>query len=117
MSEIQPSQSQTLLTEAIGNDIAANPVVLFMKGVPDEPRCGFSAMAVKMLHLCKVAFHAVDVLEDAEKKEALKIFSDWPTVPQLYVAGEFVGGCDIMREMFEAGELQQLLQKKVEKKE
>ena len=111
MAEVQ--HSQPLLAEAIGKDIAADDVVLFMKGVPDEPRCGFSAMAVRILQICEVSFHAVDVLEDGEKKEALKVFSDWPTVPQLYVAGEFVGGCDIMREMFEAGELQQLLQEKV----
>ena len=109
------SSPQSLLTESISADIAVGDVVLFMKGVPDEPRCGFSAMAVRILQLCEVAFHAVDVLEDGEKKEALKIFSDWPTVPQLYVAGEFVGGSDIMREMFEAGELQQLLQEKVAK--
>ena len=112
---VEVSHPQTLLAESIGDDIATSDVVLFMKGVPDEPRCGFSAMAVKILQICEVAFHAVDVLEDLEKKEALKVFSDWPTVPQLYVAGEFVGGCDIMREMFEAGELQKLLQEKVAK--
>ena len=116
MTEASHAQSllaQSLLTESIDADIAASDVVLFMKGVPTEPRCGFSAMAVRILQLCEVAFHAVDVLEDLEKKEALKSYSDWPTVPQLYVTGEFVGGCDIMREMFEAGELQQLLKEKV----
>ena len=113
MAEVSSSPSP--LTETLRGDVATSDVVLFMKGVPDEPRCGFSAMAVRILQLCEVAFHAVDVLEDGEKREALKVFSDWPTVPQLYVAGEFVGGCDIMREMFEAGELQQLLQEKVAK--
>ncbi len=106
---VEVSSSESSLTESISADIATSNVVLFMKGIPDEPRCGFSAMAVRILQLCEVAFHAVDVLEDGEKREALKVFSDWPTVPQLYVGGEFVGGCDIMREMFEAGELQQLL--------
>ena len=113
MVEVQ--SSPTLLAEKISADIATSDVVLFMKGVPDEPRCGFSAMAVRILQLCEVSFHTVDVLEDGEKREALKVFSDWPTVPQLYVAGELVGGCDIMREMFEAGELQQLLEEKVAK--
>ena len=109
---VEVSGSQSSLTESISSDIATSDVVLFMKGIPDEPRCGFSAMAVRILQLCEVVFHAVDVLEDGEKREALKVFSDWPTVPQLYVGGKFVGGCDIMREMFEAGELQQLLQER-----
>ena len=83
--------------QLIGKDIAtASNIVAFMKGVPDEPRCGFSTMAVRILQICEVKLrHAVDVLEDAEKKEAFKVFSDWPTVPQLYVAGPSVGSCDI----------------------
>ena len=87
-------------------------VVLFMKGTPLFPQCGFSSRAVAILDHCGVAFEGVDVLQDMEIRQGIKSFSDWPTIPQLYVKGEFVGGSDIMMEMFEAGELQQLLDEK-----
>ncbi|MFZ9396459.1 MAG: Grx4 family monothiol glutaredoxin [Erythrobacter sp.] len=84
-------------------------VVLFMKGTPLFPQCGFSSRAVAILDHCGVAYESVDVLQDMEIRQGIKAFSDWPTIPQLYVKGEFIGGSDIMTEMFEAGELQQLL--------
>ena len=86
-----------------------NPVVLFMKGSPLFPQCGFSSRAVAILEHCGVEFASVDVLQDQDIRQGIKAYSDWPTIPQLYVKGEFVGGSDIMMEMFEAGELQQLL--------
>ncbi len=87
-------------------------VVLFMKGTPLFPQCGFSSRAVAILEHCGVAYDSVDVLQDMEVRQGIKTFSDWPTIPQLYVKGEFVGGSDIMMEMFEAGELQQLMDEK-----
>ena len=87
-------------------------VVLFMKGTPLFPQCGFSSRAVAILDHCGVAYESVDVLQDMEIRQGIKEFSDWPTIPQLYVKGEFVGGCDIMMEMYQAGELQQLLDEK-----
>jgi len=89
--------------------VKSNDVVLFMKGTPLFPQCGFSNRAVAILDHLDVAFHSVDVLQDAEVRQGIKDYSDWPTIPQLYVKGEFVGGSDIMMEMFEAGELQKLL--------
>ena len=89
--------------------VKANDVVLFMKGTPLFPQCGFSSRAVAILDHLDVAFQGVDVLQDPELRQGIKDYSDWPTVPQLYVKGEFVGGSDIMMEMFEAGELQKLL--------
>ena len=89
-----------------------NDVVLFMKGTPLFPQCGFSSRAVAILDHCGVAYEGVDVLQDMEIRPGIKSFSDWPTIPQLYVKGEFLGGSDIMMEMFEAGELQQLLDEK-----
>ena len=89
--------------------VTANDVVLFMKGTPLFPQCGFSSKAIAILDHCGVAFESVDVLQDMEIRQGIKAFSDWPTIPQLYVKGEFVGGSDIMMEMFEAGELQQLM--------
>jgi monothiol glutaredoxin len=88
------------------------PVVLFMKGNPMFPQCGFSARVVQILKHAGVQFAYVNVLEDAEIRQAIKEFSDWPTIPQLYVKGEFVGGCDIVTEMFQAGELQGLFAEK-----
>jgi len=85
-----------------------NDVVLFMKGTPLFPQCGFSSRAVSILDHCGVDYESVDVLQDMEIRQGIKSYSDWPTIPQLYVKGEFVGGSDIMMEMFEAGELQQL---------
>ena len=95
--------------ERIDADIKATPVVLFMKGTPVFPQCGFSARVVQILSHLGVPFKGVNVLEDMEIREGIKEFSNWPTIPQLYVQGEFVGGSDIMMEMFEAGELQALM--------
>ena len=89
----------------IGKAIAENPVVLFMKGVPDQPQCGFSAICVQILDHLGVDFVGVNVLQSNDLRQGIKSFSDWPTIPQLYVKGEFVGGSDIVREMFQAGEL------------
>ena len=89
--------------------IDEHDVVLFMKGTPVFPQCGFSATVVQMLSLLGVRFKGVDVLEDPEIRQGIKRLSDWPTIPQLYVKGEFVGGCDIVREMYETGELSELL--------
>ena len=92
--------------------VRSNDVVLFMKGTALFPQCGFSSRAVSILDHLGVGFETVDVLQDPEIRQGVKEYSDWPTVPQLYVKGEFVGGSDIMMEMFEAGELQQLLDEK-----
>ena len=97
---------------AISKDIAENDVVLFMKGTPMFPQCGFSAAVVQVLTHLGVKFKGVNVLADAALRDGIKQFSNWPTIPQLYVKGEFVGGCDIVREMAEAGELQTLLEEK-----
>ncbi len=93
----------------IGKTVAENPVVLFMKGVPEEPRCGFSAVVVQILDHLGADFVGVDVLQDDDLRQGIKSFSDWPTIPQLYVKGEFVGGSDIIREMFQSGELKSFL--------
>jgi monothiol glutaredoxin len=92
--------------------VKSNDVVLFMKGTELFPQCGFSARAIAILNHLDVPFATVDVLQDAEIRQGIKAYSDWPTIPQLYVKGEFVGGSDIMMEMVEAGELQQLLKDK-----
>ena len=93
----------------IQNHIDTNDVCLFMKGTPDAPQCGFSMAVSNMLKILEVNFKSVNVLEDQSIREGIKIFSDWPTIPQLYVKKEFVGGCDIVKEMFEKGELKNLL--------
>ncbi len=93
----------------IGETVKQHDVVLFMKGTPDAPRCGFSSLAVQILDHVGASFVGVDVLQDEALRDGIKAFSDWPTIPQLYVKGEFVGGSDIVREMFNAGELQTLL--------
>ena len=95
--------------ERISEIVNGNDVVLFMKGSPLFPQCGFSSKAVAILDHLGVEFTGVDVLQDMEIRQGIKAYSDWPTIPQLYVKGEFVGGSDIMMEMFEAGELQQLM--------
>src|SRR5438445_9640338 len=100
------------IQERIRQDVAANPVVLFMKGTPVFPQCGFSAAVVQILTHLGVKFKGVDVLTDPEIRQGIKEYSSWPTIPQLYVKGEFIGGCDIIREMFETGELQQVLEQK-----
>lgn len=104
--------------ERISDVVGANDVVLFMKGTPLFPQCGFSSRAVAILDHCGVAYESVDVLQDMEIRQGIKAYSDWPTIPQLYVKGEFVGGSDIMMEMFEAGELKEMMdQKQVAKAE
>jgi monothiol glutaredoxin len=101
---------QTVL-DRIKGDVAGNPVVLFMKGSPVFPQCGFSARVVQILTHLGVKFKGIDVLQDPSVRQGIKDFSSWPTIPQLYVKGEFVGGCDIVSEMYESGELQDLLTK------
>ena len=95
--------------ERIAADIAASDVVLFMKGTPVFPQCGFSAAVVGVLSHLGIKFKSVNVLDDQNIREGIKTYSDWPTIPQLYVKGEFVGGCDIIREMYETGELMEML--------
>ena len=100
------------VSSRISDIVGASDVVLFMKGTPLFPQCGFSSRAIAILDHCGVAYDSVDVLQDMEIRQGIKSFSDWPTIPQLYVKGEFVGGSDIMMEMYEAGELQALMQDK-----
>ncbi len=95
--------------ERIDGIVKGHDVVLFMKGTPLFPQCGFSSRAIAILEHLDVPFHSVDVLQDMEVRQGIKAYSDWPTIPQLYVKGDFVGGSDIMMEMFEAGELQALM--------
>jgi monothiol glutaredoxin len=97
------------VNQRISEIVQANDVVLFMKGTPLFPQCGFSSRAIAILDHCGAKYETVDVLQDMEIRQGIKSFSDWPTIPQLYVGGEFLGGSDIMMEMYEAGELQQLL--------
>ena len=94
----------------IQTHIDSNDVCLFMKGTPDAPQCGFSMAVTNMLKLLEVNFQSVNVLEDQSIREGIKVFSDWPTIPQLYVKKEFVGGCDIVKEMYESGELSKLFE-------
>ena len=96
----------------IQSHIDDNEVCLFMKGTPDAPQCGFSMAVTNMLKLLEVNFQSVNVLEDQNIREGIKTFSDWPTIPQLYVKKEFVGGCDIVKEMYESGELSKLFESK-----
>ena len=98
--------------ERIQKDITDNPVVLYMKGTPVFPQCGFSAAVVQVLTHMGVKFKGINVLEDPELRQGIKEFTNWPTIPQLYVKGEFVGGCDIVREMYQSGELAEMLQTK-----
>jgi monothiol glutaredoxin len=98
------------VNQKIQEQLKSNPVVLYMKGTPDFPQCGFSASAVRTLEACGASFAYVNIFEDPELRDALKRFSNWPTYPQLYVRGELVGGSDILTEMYQKGELQQLLQ-------
>ena len=97
------------VVERIRQEVSGNDVVLYMKGTPVFPQCGFSAQVVQVLTQLGVKFKGIDVLSDPSLRQGIKEFSSWPTIPQLYVKGEFVGGCDIVREMFESGELQELL--------
>ncbi len=93
----------------IGKQVAANDVVLFMKGTKETPQCGFSMQVAQVLQHLGVDFKDINVLDDLGVRDGIKVYSNWPTIPQLYVKGEFIGGCDIVREMFQAGELQELL--------
>jgi monothiol glutaredoxin len=102
--------ANNIVFDRIKQDVTSNPVVLFMKGTPVFPQCGFSAAVVQILSELGVKFKGIDVLTDPEIRQGIKEFSSWPTIPQLYVKGEFVGGCDIIREMAETGELKQLLE-------
>lgn len=98
------------LKDRIDQEVAAGEVVLFMKGTPVFPQCGFSAVVVQVLSHLGVKFKGINVLDDPALRDGIKLYSSWPTIPQLYVKGEFVGGCDIVREMFETGELMEMLQ-------
>jgi monothiol glutaredoxin len=100
------------IEQFIDNEVKANDVVLFMKGTPQFPMCGFSGQVVQILDHLGVSYKGLNVLENDELRNGIKAYSNWPTIPQLYVKGEFVGGCDIVREMFQAGELQDLLRDK-----
>lgn len=100
------------INEYINSEVKGNEVVLFMKGTPGFPQCGFSGQVVQILDYVGVDYKGVDVLTSAELRQGIKEYSNWPTIPQLYVKGEFVGGCDIVREMFQAGELQSFLVEK-----
>ena len=100
------------LKKRINNELEKNEVCLFMKGVPDAPQCGFSMTVSKILKHLNIKYEAVNVLENEEIRNGIKAYSDWPTIPQLYIKGEFVGGCDIIKEMFEKKELQKLLEDK-----
>lgn len=98
--------------ERIRETISGSDVVVFMKGTPVFPQCGFSSLVVQVMTLLGVQFKGIDVLEDPEVRDGIKTFSDWPTIPQIYVKGEFVGGCDIIKEMYEAGEIQSFFDSK-----
>jgi monothiol glutaredoxin len=100
------------IEQFIDNEVKGNDVVLFMKGTPQFPMCGFSGQVVQILDHLGVSYKGLNVLDSEELRNGIKAYSNWPTIPQLYVKGEFVGGCDIVREMFQAGELQQALKEK-----
>ena len=104
--------SETAVFSRIEQEVEENPVVLFMKGSPMFPQCGFSAAVVQVLSEAGVKFKGIDVLSDPSLREGIKQFSNWPTIPQLYIKGEFIGGCDIIREMHASGELEQVLEEK-----
>ena len=99
------------LKERIEKDIKNNKVMLYMKGTPDEPQCGFSAQVISVLKTYDVPFNTFNILDDDDIRQGIKEYSDWPTVPQLYVNGEFIGGCDILMEMHNGGELKEVLEK------
>ena len=102
--------ASNIVFDRIKQDVTSNPVVLYMKGTPVFPQCGFSAAVVQILTELGVKFKGIDVLTDPEIRQGIKEYANWPTIPQLYVNGEFVGGADIMREMYQSGELQKLLE-------
>jgi monothiol glutaredoxin len=99
----------SLIFDQIRNEIDSNDVVLFMKGNDKFPMCGFSASVIQILNTLSLTYKTIDVLQDSALREGIKTFTNWPTIPQLYIKGEFVGGCDIVREMYQTGELQSLL--------
>ena len=103
------------INEKIKDLVEKNNTFLFMKGTPDAPQCGFSMAVSNILKLLNVKFKGINVLEDEKLREGIKVYSDWPTIPQLYIKSEFVGGCDIVKEMFESKELQKILEKKISK--
>jgi monothiol glutaredoxin len=103
---------ENIIFDRIKKEIATDDVVLFMKGTPVFPQCGFSAAVAQILGVLGVTYHSIDVLQDSDMRQGIKDFANWPTIPQLYIKNEFVGGCDIIREMYEAGELQKLLNDK-----
>ena len=100
------------INDLIKNEIENNEVCLFMKGTPDAPQCGFSMATSNILKILEVNFKGINVLENQNLREGIKVFSDWPTIPQLYVKNEFIGGCDIIKEMYESGELKKLFENK-----
>jgi len=108
----EENMSDNPTNDRIQSEIDGTPVVLFMKGTPMMPQCGFSAAVAQALTMTGVKFKGIDVLQDPELRDGIKEFSSWPTIPQLYVKGEFIGGCDIVREMYESGELKTLLDAK-----
>jgi monothiol glutaredoxin len=108
----QQDENSMAIEQFIDNEVKGNDVVLFMKGTPQFPMCGFSGQVVQILDHLGVSYKGINVLESDEIRNGIKTYSNWPTIPQLYVKGEFVGGCDIVREMFQAGELQQALKEK-----
>jgi monothiol glutaredoxin len=97
------------IEDRIREQVTGNDIVLYMKGTPQFPQCGFSGKSVQMLKACGAQFKGIDVLADPEIRDGIKRFSNWPTIPQLYIRGEFIGGCDIMSELYEKGELQKLV--------
>jgi monothiol glutaredoxin len=105
-------EAKMSIEQFIDNEVKSNDVVLFMKGTPQFPQCGFSGQVVQILDHVGVGYKGLNVLESADLRNGIKTYSNWPTIPQLYVKGEFVGGCDIIREMFQAGELQSLMKEK-----
>jgi len=108
----QPRVIAMSIDQFIDNELKGNPVVLFMKGTPQFPMCGFSGQVVQILDYLGVAYKGLNVLENDDLRQGIKSYSNWPTIPQLYVNGEFLGGCDIVREMFQSGELQSVLKEK-----
>ena len=101
--------TDTDVNQKISDEVSSNDVVLFMKGTPVFPQCGFSATLVQVLSIMGVKFKGIDVLADPEIREGIKVYSNWPTIPQLYLKGEFIGGCDIVREMYQSGELAEVM--------
>lgn len=97
------------VNERIREQLESNPVILYMKGTPDFPQCGFSGQTVQVLNACDAKYAAVNIFEDQELREALKVYSNWPTYPQLYINGELIGGCDIVTDLYQKGELQGML--------